>query len=115
MADNYNNNTENENAIDTALDEIDADLIFDVAELKTFDEYENCEIELPNDLIIEDLDLEECVATIPTSIRFVDDKMVQDVFVDDHDDDKIQFSCENCKKPFKAEIHFVNHGRKCGR
>ena len=91
------------------LDLNDDEFINEV-DLLPFNEFESCEIEVPDDLTLEDLNevdfvLEE--SSIPM-ITFVDEENIQQVNFN-------VFVCSKCNQNYKVKSYFEKHKLICGK
>ena len=106
---------------DCAVDfEIEEDLYIDRTLLEKYNEFESCEIEIPDDIVVEDiLNLEEneqlLLEEIPT-ILFIDDDNIELVTTGTVSLNLLQpLICDKCGKSYKKKNFFEKHVALCGR
>ena len=82
--------------------EIDEDIDIDESLLETENEFENCEIEIPDNINVDDLTEEETLERIP-HIQFVDEEeLLLSVLVESADITQ-PLVCNKCGKSYKTE------------
>ena len=98
--------------------DIDYDEVVSYEELEKYNNFENFEIEIPDDLGIDDFDqMEDVCVTSVLMIQFVDEVSISQVVESSRNVSVIveSFSCTKCGKRYKKKSYFDKHQLTCGK
>ena len=93
--------------------EIDDELVIEVENLLSFNDFEDVEVEVPEDLDLEDIDFDDdlILSTLPPlQVQFVDESTVAHVHTTNvKNAKKPLLVCDRCKRFYKKEAFFKRH------